>query len=122
MHAPKLNRFEITSISWTDDSLIMSLDKSSLQKCINNFELYAKEWGLVVSIKKPRWVIFSEGSTNYTNQHQSFYGDQLIPKEKFYKYLNAEITNNCEFKMVREERLTKARNAIFNIRKALVTS
>ena len=113
MDAPKLNKFQITSISWADDLLILSLDKSGLQKCINNLELYAKEWGLVVSMKKTRCVIFSKGSTNYTNQHQFIYGDQLIPYEKFYKYLGVEITNNCEFKMAREQRITKARNAIF---------
>ena len=100
----------------------MSLDKSGLHKCINNLELYAKERDLVVLMKKTRCVIFSKGSTNYTNQHQFIYGDQLIPYEKFYKYLHVEITNNCEFKMVREQRVTKARNAIFTIRKALATS
>ena len=42
--------------------------------------------------------------------------------KNFYKYLGVEITNNCEFKMVREQRVTKARNAIFSIRKALATS
>ena len=122
MDAPKLNKFQITSISWADDLLISSLDESGLQKCINNLELYAKEWGLVVSMKKARCVIFSKGSTNYTNQHQFIYGDQLIPYEKFYKYLGVEITNNCEFKMAREQRVTKACNAIFSIRKALATS
>ena len=122
MHARKLKNFQITSISWADDLLIMSLDRSDLQKCINNVELYAKECGLVVSMKKTRCVIFSKGSTNYTNQHQFIYGDQLIRHEKFYKYLGVEITNNCEFKMVREQGVTKARNAIFSIRKALATS
>ena len=41
----KLNKFEITAISWNDHLLIISLDNSGLQKCINNLELYAKEWG-----------------------------------------------------------------------------
>ena len=122
MDAPKLNKFQITSISWADNLLILSLDKSCLQKCINNLELYAKEWDIVVSMKKTKCDIFSKGSTDYTNQHQFIYGDQLIPYGKFYKYLGVEITNNCEFKMVREQRVSKARNAIFNIGKALATS
>ena len=42
--------------------------------------------------------------------------------KKFYKYLGVEITNNCEFKMVREQRVTKACNAIFSIKKAPATS
>ena len=70
LDAPKLNKFQITSISWAADLLILSLDKSGLQQCINNLESYAKEWGFVVSMKKTRCVIFSKNSTNYTNQHQ----------------------------------------------------
>ena len=99
------------------------MDKSGLQECINNLELYAKEWGLDVSMKKTRCVIFSKGNTSYTNQHQFIYGgDQLIPYENFYKYLGVEITNNCEFKMVREQGVTTARSAIFSVRKTLLTS
>ena len=33
IHAPKLNKFEVTSISWADDVLIMSTTELGLQKC-----------------------------------------------------------------------------------------
>ena len=60
MHATKLNKCEITSKSWADDLLIMSLDKSGLQNCINDLELYAKEWGLVVSMYKMCYILKRE--------------------------------------------------------------
>ena len=52
----------------------MSVDKSGLQKCINNLEIYSKTRGLVVSLKRTRRVIFSKSSTKYTNHHQFISG------------------------------------------------
>ena len=52
IHAPKLNKFEVISISWADALLIMSMTELALQKCLNNLETCAKTWGLVVSMKK----------------------------------------------------------------------
>ena len=118
IHAPKLNKFEATSVSWADDLLIMSMTELGLQKCLNNLETYAKQWDLVVSMKKTRCVIFSKGSAKCTNQNLFIYSNELIPFETFYKYLGVEITNNFEFKLVKKERTTRARNAIFTIRQA----
>ena len=122
IHAPKLNKFDLTSISWADDLLIMSMTELGLQKCLNNLETYAKKCCLVVSMKKTRCVIFSKGSTKYTNQNSFIYGNELTPFETFCKYLGVEIANNCEFKLVKKERTTRARNAIFTIRQALSNS
>ena len=80
------------------------------------FNTFAKQWDQAVSMKKTRCVIFSKGSTKYTNQNSFIYGNELIPFETFYKYLGVEITNNCEFKLVKKERTTRARNAIFTLR------
>ena len=93
------------------------MDKSRLQKCINNLETYAKKYGLVVSMKKTKVV-----STKYTRQYQCVYDNEPIPFKTFYKYLGAEIRNNREFKSVRKERATKAYNAIFATMKTPATS
>ena len=57
--APQLIKHRVTSISRADDFLIMSPSASGLQKCKENLEQLAKQWGLVVSMEKTRCVIFS---------------------------------------------------------------
>ena len=122
MDAPKLNRNEITSITWADDLLILSQSHLGLQNCILALEEYARSWGLVVSMKKTRCVIFSKGKTKYENLTPFIYNHRIIPYESFYKYLGVEISDNCEFRLAKEERVLKAKKAIFTIRQALTTS
>ena len=120
--APKLNRNEINSITWADGLLILSQSHLGLQRCILALEEYARSWGLVVSLKKARCVIFSKGKTKYETLTPLIYNHRIIPYERFYKYLGVEITDNCEFRLAKEERVLKARKAVFTIRQALTTS
>ena len=90
----------------------MSLSASGLQKCIENLQQFAKQWGLVVSMKKTRCVIFSKTSCKYLKEAPFVYDNEPIPFETFYKYLGVEISNKCEFNIVNKERTVKAQNAI----------
>ena len=112
----------VTSISWADDLLILSMNSAGLQKCIENLEEYTKKWGLMLSMKKTRCVIFSKTKTRYAKEVPFIYNNEPIPFETFYKYLGVEIANNCEFNIVKKERNIKARKAIFSIRQALAAS
>ena len=63
--APKLKNIMISSIAWADDLLITSRSKEGLQKCLDSLSTYCEKWGLVVSMKKTRCVIFSKGHIKY---------------------------------------------------------
>ena len=73
-------------------------------------------------MKKTWHVIFSEISCEYLKEAPFVYDNKPIPFEAFYKYLGVEISDKCKFDMVKKERTIKARNAIFVIRQALITS
>ena len=111
--APQLNKHRVTSVSWSDDFLIMSLSASGLQKCIENLEQFAKQLVPVVSMKKTGCVIFSKTSCKYLKEAPFVYDNEPIPFETFYKYLGVEISNKCELDIVKKERTVKARNATF---------
>ena len=57
-HGPILVDNTVTSLSWADDFLILSLDKKSLQNCIHSLQAYSEIWKLEVSLKKPSVLFF----------------------------------------------------------------
>ena len=86
------------------------MNSAGLQKCIENLEECTKKWGLVLSVKKTRCVIFSKTKTRYAKEVPFIYNNEPIPFEAFYKYPSVEIANNCEFNIVKKERNIKARS------------
>ena len=119
---PQLHEKYVTCITGADDLLILSLQREGLQNCINNLNTYTEEWGLQVSLKKTRCVIFSKGHTNLNLQKHFLLGDKIIQFKDYYKYLGVEISDNCEFSKVKKERCAKARSALFMIKQVLSTS
>ena len=65
---------------------------------------------------------FSKGNINYSTFHPLYYNRKAIKYVPFFKYLRVEFSHNCELKKVKSERLTKARNAIFSLRRILYTN
>ena len=120
--APVLSQSSVTSVTWADDLLITSLGQEGLQHCINNLHSYTKQWGLELSFKKTRCVIFSKGHTNYDLKKNFIFGETIIQFESFYKYLGVEINDNSQFSLVKIERVKKARKAIGMIKKLLSTT
>ena len=112
----------ISSIAWADDLLITSLSKEGLQKFLNSLSTYCEKWGLVVSMKKTRSVIFSKGHIKYDILQQFIIGDVPVPFKSFYKYLGVDISDNCEFNLVKRERVKCAKKALIVIKQALSTS
>ena len=100
----------------------MSLGEEGLQHCINNLHSYTKQWGLELSFKSARCVIFSKGNTNYDPKKNFIFGKTIIQFEIFYKYLGVEINDNSQFSLVKIERVKKARKAIGMIKKHLTAT
>ena len=120
--APILSEESVTSVTWADDLLILSLHIDGLQNCLGNLNSYTQKWGLEVSLKKTRCVIFSKGHTNYALQNPFLLGQKILQFENFYKYLGVEIMDNCAFTMVKSERVIKAKKAFNMLRPLLSTT
>ena len=56
----QLHEKYVTSITWADDLLILSMQREGLQNCFDNLNTYTEEWVLQVFLKKTRCVIFSK--------------------------------------------------------------
>ena len=69
--------------------------------------------------EKTRCVIFSKSKTKYRDLTPFVYDNRIIPCDSFCKYLGVEISDNCEFRLVKNQRVFKARKAIFTIIQAL---
>ena len=65
---------------------------------------------------------FFKRQKKYTNVTPLIYNNNFIPFEDFFKHLGVEITNNCEYRLIKEQRVFKARKAIFSLRKVLSTA
>ena len=93
-YAPTLHEKSMTSITWADDLLITSLQHDGLQKCIYKLNTHTQKWGLEVSLKKTRCVIFSKGHTKYDLQKSIIIENDIILFETFYKYLGDEMSDD----------------------------
>ena len=117
-----LTNNSITSISRADVFMLLSLEKESLQQCIYSLQDYSETWNLEVFLTKTRCVIFFKGILKYKKQEPIFFGGKAINYVPYFKYLGVEFSQNCEFKKVKQERIIKARNAIFSIKRILCTN
>ena len=88
---PILTNNSITSISWADGFMLLSLEKESLQQCIYSLQAYSETWNLEVSLTKTKCVIFSKGSLKYEEQEPIFYGGKAINFVPYFKYLGVEF-------------------------------
>ena len=111
------------------DQLTMSQCHSGLQRCIFAVEEYAKSCGLVVSMKRKQDVSFFFPKTElikYGSLSLFAYDKRNIRYESFYRNLGGEIpreiSDNCEFILVKDQGVLKARKTISAIRRALTVS
>ena len=57
-----LSEESVTSITWADDLLILSLHRDGLRNCLGNLNSYTQKWGLEVSLKKNSLCYFFQGT------------------------------------------------------------
>ena len=50
---------------------------------------------------------FSKGHTKYDLQNSIIIGNDIIPFDKFYKYLGVEIFDDCKYSLVKKERVKR---------------
>ena len=113
----ELGAIKINSIAWADDLVIFSLSREGLQKQLKNLEKFCRLWRLIVNIDKTKCLIFSSTSEAYHTEDNFIYNEEVLAFVPSYKYLGVEFQQNGRFTAAIQSRISKARAALFAIRK-----
>ena len=95
-------------LMYADDTIILAENADSLQKSLNDFADYCRQWKLDINVNKSKVLIFgSRGSTNH-----SFYMDtEQLEIEDSYKYLGTFFAKSDSFLTARKHVAEQARKA-----------
>ena len=108
--------FQIITLLYADDTIIMSDNPQKLQESLKAFELYCKQWKLNINTDKTKVVIF--GSKN-KNEYQFKLENKIIEIVTTYKYLGAYFTRSGSFLSTRKHLAQQARKALFLLYKRI---
>ena len=86
--------FQLFILLYADDTVVMSESSNGLQKALNAYSDYCKEWKLTVNIKKSKVVIFAKGRQA---RYSFSLNDQTLDIENDYKYLGVLFSRNGSF-------------------------
>ena len=115
----KLGSLDLSSLSWADDLILLSLSKDGLQSCLNKLEKYCKTWGLEINLKKTFCMVLSKGIKVCSPLMMN--GTQL----KFVKnvnYLGFNVSCNGNFQSIIKDRIAKATKVGHMVLQALSTN
>ena len=90
-HPITINNTEISCMNYADDLVIMATSHTALQQCLNNLEIYCKQWKLEVNIKKTKIVTFNKQGA-LIKKHSYNYKSYTLENVKEYKYLGFTFT------------------------------
>ena len=85
---------KIIILLYADDTVILSDDAMSFQKCLDNFNEYCQIWKLKINVSKSKVLIF--GCRN-CNAFEFTIGDQTLELVDKYKYLGLYFTKMVAF-------------------------
>ena len=109
----------LNSLSWADDLVLMSRSAEGLQNCLNKLESYCSKWGLKVNKEKTKCMTMCQGMCI---KPRLTFGNCMLENVDSYKYLGMIITYNGNLKKMIDDRMNKAKRAIFMLKRALSTS
>ena len=116
-----LNNWNINSLSFADDLVILSESPSGLMKSLKCLEKYCNEWGLKINVKKTKVLVFNKSFTkNIKNLAYNIDGDR-IETTKSYCYLGIEMTNTGSFHKATDALYNKSLRALFSLYSVLNT-
>ena len=100
----------IITLLYADDTIILAEDADSLQKALDDFAQYCKEWKLDINISKSKVVIFgSKGKQKYSFHIET----EMLEIVDSYKYLGTVFAKSGSFLTARKHIAGQARKALF---------
>jgi hypothetical protein len=111
-----LGNTKFNSISWADDLVLVSTSKCGLQNSLDKLGHYCEKWNLKLNVDKTKVMIMSKG---YASLKNIKINGEALECVKFYKYLGVIISANGSTKKMEQDRIVKAKKAMYTIKKAL---
>ena len=117
----EIGHINLNSLSFADDLILVSKTPSGLQNCLNSLYDYCEKWGLLINHDKSKVMVMSKGTI--TRNIPIFKFDKnILDVVQTYKYLGVMIYSNGKFSNAMYDRLSKAKRALFLVKRALYTT
>ena len=111
----KINDWNINSLSFADDLVILSESRSGLAESLNKLNTYCDEWGLKINPSKTNVMIFNRAFSNKIRNETFCIGPDVITTTNSYCYLGVEITSTGSFHKATDKLYKKALGALYKI-------
>lgn len=99
---------------YADDTIALSETEKDLKKMMKGIEEYCKKFRLEVNIEKTKIVVFSRGKVQ--NLPNVYFNDNKLEVVSDYLYLGVLYNYNGRFKKAIEDRVTKAKKAVYSLK------
>lgn len=108
-----------SSMSWADDLILFATSHEGVQRCLKKLNEYVDKMGLGINVTKSKYMILCKGKCKL----QCLYigGDQIEYVTR-YKYLGFMISSNGNLNVAIDDRISKAKKAMFMLKQVLSTS
>ena len=112
------SEISLNHVIYADDMAIVSLSQEGLQNSLNKLETYCKEWHLVVSIKKTKFVVFNK-TGKFLKGFVFKYEGKHIESVRGFKYLRITVTASGGLYNARGKLRKQANKAYFPMLRVL---
>ena len=113
--ALNINSWNVNSLSFADDLVLLSETENGLRNCITTLEVYCNEWGLKVNPLKTNVLVFNKSFSKNIKKLSFAIDGNPIAVTNSYCYLGIEMTNTCNFTKATDILYKKALRALFSI-------
>ena len=111
----QINTETICHLLLADDLALISETRSGLQRLLNGFSDFCKQWHLVVNMDKTKVSVFNKNLALKTQTDNIFYNGELVNETENYVYVGVNFsTSRDRFAAHLENKVDSANRAIFS--------
>ena len=109
----KLYYLMLPIVMYADDSVIFGTNKKSLQKSLDEYAKYCRDWKLDINVDKTKILCFGRKHKNVFTIN-----NEVIENVDVFKYLGVLFSKNGRFEKAKIENINKARRGMYSLRKS----
>ena len=117
-NCPVLDSMVISHLLWADDLILLSLDKETTQKQLDQLNQYCKKWGIDINLDKIKAMVLvvEEKGTCLPNFNL---GGSKLEVVNDYCYLVLILNKSGSLKLAQSTLKTKAMRAFFGLKRTI---
>ena len=113
--ALNINDWNVNSLSYADDLVLLSESECGLQNSLNKLENYCNTWGLKININKTKVVVFNKPFNSKIKSLKFVIDANKIEVSNTYCYLGVDISNTGSFLGATNSLYKKGLRALYSI-------